>query len=142
MECGDCTLCCDLFPVNWLNKPAREKCMHCDGGCLIHDAKPEECSAYNCAYAQSKTGDPKYRPDNCHMIFEMISDKIFYGVQDPDHEPTQEAHLQLKAFIDQGYSVAVAGPTQRLKFFFGPDHDSIEIEKEFMAHLKERYGND
>ena len=60
--CGDCRLCCKLFPVPVLEKPAGEWCRHsCAGGCAIHgQGQPEVCRQYDCYWR-----DHDDLPDNC-----------------------------------------------------------------------------
>lgn len=30
MKCGDCTLCCKLLDISWMNSPVNEYCKECD----------------------------------------------------------------------------------------------------------------
>jgi hypothetical protein len=105
MNCGDCTLCCDLFPVKWLDKPANTKCKHCDKGCKIHDTKPAECRDFDCMYIQVENIPISLRPDNCKVIFEKLDDQTIHGTLDSKHELTEAAKKQIQSFIQQGYKV-------------------------------------
>src|SRR5262249_4530121 len=45
-ECGKCSLCCKLLPIQELNKPIDTWCPHCrpgHGGCTIYSSRPSEC---------------------------------------------------------------------------------------------------
>lgn len=53
------------------------------------------------------------RPDKSHMIFEMWSDNLFYGIQDARYEVTDAARGQIIAFLNQGYSVICAASDGR-----------------------------
>jgi len=145
MECGDCTLCCEIFPVRWLDKPANSPCTFCDKGCLIHSEKPQECKDFNCAYAQSGSANIKYRPDKCGIVFEKISDRIFYGTLDPKKQIPDEGRNQIYAFNRQGFSVVLFSfHEKKPAFVVNQDHNVDEIRKEFYGHLKKlksRYGS-
>ena len=132
MECGECTLCCDLFPVNWLNKPLLKKCIFCDKGCTIHSDKPAECTDFDCAYAQGKNVPLELRPDKCGIIFEKWSDKIFYGTVVPDMKVTDYAMKQINGFNKQGFSVILASIKERDNILFLADgHIEKQIKVEF-----------
>lgn len=136
MSCGECTACCTLFPVKWLNKGINTPCIHCDKGCLIQDTKPDECRDFNCAYIQSGATNEKLRPDNCGIVFEKVSDRIFYGTVIPEAKITDYAKGQVNAFVKQGFSVVLASLNETSnKFFINIDHDEYEIRNEFAEIL-------
>ena len=143
MESGDCTLCCDILPVAWLDKPANTKCIHCDKGCRIHDAKPEECTGFNCAYVQMKKASISLRPDNCKVIFELISNKLFLGTYDPREKREIVAGKQIHSFIEQGFSVMMVSCRQdkELELILGKNHDRERMTREFNKILTNRYGH-
>ena len=141
MECGECTLCCDLFPVKWLNKPANTKCVHCDLGCKIHDTKPAECTDFDCAYVQMENIPIDLRPDKCGIIFEKLDDKIFYGTVNHNAKISDFGKGQINAFLKQGYSVILASLKEKEpKFFINEEHNEKEIRNEFTKHINLRYG--
>lgn len=78
MNCGNCTLCCELFPVQWLNKPPNTACKFCDKGCTIHNTKPEECTSFDCLYILHEL-DPELRPDKTGIVFEDVTTRIYLG---------------------------------------------------------------
>ena len=78
MKCGECTLCCELFPVKWLNKPPNTICKYCNNGCVIHTTKPKECTNFDCLYILHKL-KPELRPDKIGIVFEDITTKIYLG---------------------------------------------------------------
>ena len=110
MECGECTLCCSLLPIEWLDKPANTPCIHCDAGCLIHDTKHYECSSFECSWLQSGVDNPELRPDKCGVIFEKVDDKTFYGNIIPDKGVSDLARKQMQSFVEQGYVVKLSEP--------------------------------
>ena len=132
MECGQCTACCTLYPVEWLDKPVNTPCIHCDGGCKIQDTKPKECSDFNCAYLQMKSDNINLRPDNCGIIFEKHSERIFYGILIPDMEISKSGHGQIQSFLNQGYSVVLSSISERHnKYLISQNHKEEEIRMEF-----------
>ena len=115
MKCESCTLCCELLHIKSLNKPANVMCNFCKNGCIIHDTiknkeqnMPEECKLFECAYYQSTKVSIDLRPDNCKIIFEKISDNLFFGTQDPRYEMTDFAKKQILSFVAQGFSVMIS----------------------------------
>lgn len=138
-ECGGCTVCCDLFPVPQLDKEANQKCIHCQGGCLIHETRPQACRDFNCAYIQSNSPED-LRPDRCGVVFEKVSDRIFYGTA--WKKMTERAQGQVRAFLGQGFSVVLATNVGGVpRFYISPEHDEAEIRSEFVEHLEARYGH-
>lgn len=142
MECGECTLCCDLFPVAWLNKPALEVCKHvCESGCAVHETKPQECSGFDCAYAQHEVAPIELRPDHCNVVFEKINNTLFYGTQVPGKALTKFALGQIMTFNKQNYSVIIMEPgTEGPKLFVADTHNEQKVKLQFNNHLKKRYG--
>ena len=142
MECGDCTLCCTMFPVDWLNKPINQDCIHCDKGCVIQDTKPAECSDYNCMYTQAKNISPNLRPDRCGVIFDKITTKIIYGVLDPNNEASEIVKKQIAGFNEQGFSVIMASIKKRNNgYFISPAHKEKHIKRDFNKYIMKKYGS-
>jgi len=51
--CGDCSLCCLLFHVPELEKPADQWCSHCrpgHGGCSIYEQRAPVCRGFRCLW--------------------------------------------------------------------------------------------
>tara|TARA_R110002126_G_scaffold14054_1_gene59779 strand:+ start:921 stop:1265 length:345 start_codon:yes stop_codon:yes gene_type:complete len=112
-------------------------CVHCDAGCIIYEDRPKDCSLFHCAYLQS-TAPIGLRPDNCGIIFERLTDRIFLGTV--FQEPTKVAVKQVHAFVDQGFSVVLVSNTKRfpLKTHVAPGHDESEIQAELLEYLEAR----
>lgn len=73
-ECGPCTACCTVCPVEGLNKPVYTDCHHLSGkptgpACLIYPDRPPECKSYQCSWFSGELGD-KHRPDRNGVVFE------------------------------------------------------------------------
>ena len=138
-NCGTCTLCCDLFPVPDLDKPAFTKCKHCkvNQGCDIYKDRPQNCRDIECAYFQMdpKRVSIKLRPDHCRIVFEKINDRIFFGTRDPNVPPTYIGAAQVKNFTFQGYSV-ILFHNNKFDIFLADGHKKEDIWKEYEDYLE------
>lgn len=105
MECGECTACCTLLEIKAINKPINTHCQYCDGGCSIHDTKPQTCAEFECAYRQADGIPVSLRPDKCGIIFIKLDDNTFTGVINPKMELSDIAKAQINDFKKQGYEV-------------------------------------
>jgi hypothetical protein len=110
MECGECTLCCKLIDIPWMKSPPLEYCSKCipGKGCGIWDNVPKDCKEYECAYRQMDNISIMLRPDNCHMIFEKLTEDIFLGLLEPGYAMNKDVHGQINAFIHDGFSVLIS----------------------------------
>ena len=139
--CGECTLCCTMFPVKWLDKPPLTDCKHCvlNKGCSIQDTKEDECRDFDCMYVQVSNVPLELRPDKCGIIFEKYSDRIIYGTVNPKAEISDMGKQQVHAFNNQGFSVVLASIKEKNNgFFIAPNHNENEIREEFREELKNR----
>jgi hypothetical protein len=107
MKCDGCTVCCDLLPVKWLDKPPNTACKYCDNGCTIQDTKPSECKDYNCMYAQVDGVPVELRPDKSGMVFEKHSDNEILAIQDARFQKSKIAINQIQEFRRQGFLVII-----------------------------------
>lgn len=139
MKCDECTLCCELLEIKELNKPINELCKYCINGCSIHDDSPIECSKFECAYFQSENANIDLRPDNCKVIFEKISDNLFFGTQHPEYEITEVAKKQIMSFINQGFSIMLSSTKQPAPAFYLSKNHTVEmINNDLQDYLNKR----
>lgn len=114
MQCDGCTLCCKLVDVPWMESPAGEYCRECiiGEGCKIYADAPDLCLRYDCAYSQTVKASEKFRPDNCHVIFEKITPDIMTGLIDPEFkkEAIPLVKDQLLSFTEEGLSIVLSVP--------------------------------
>jgi len=108
MKCGECTVCCTLLDIPWMDSPAGEPCKYCDKGCTIYATVDDRCSEFKCAYNQMDNVSEKLRPDNCGIIFERIEDDLMFGTVNPNHTEFQFVHGQINAFIQEGINVVLS----------------------------------
>lgn len=63
-NCGDCQLCCEIFSIASVEKPAYKQCRHqCDSGCSIHQFKPAECVNFDCEWRRGNLVLPVRIPE-------------------------------------------------------------------------------
>lgn len=69
-RCGECRLCCGVFPLPAIGKPAGEWCRHlCAAGCAIHDdGQPEVCRQYACYWLEHESLPEETRPDRLGVV--------------------------------------------------------------------------
>ncbi len=71
--CGSCTLCCKLFPVPELQKPAGTWCRHIaqGRGCGIHETRPPVCRAFDCQWLYNADLGPEWKPERCKFVLSI-----------------------------------------------------------------------
>jgi hypothetical protein len=96
-SCGTCTLCCKLFAIPEVPKPAGKWCQHCQPGkgCRIYDTRPPTCRKFFCGWMVSPGLGPEWKPERCKVIVQLlVVDDIFW----------------FNAFVDEGYPAAWQRP--------------------------------
>ena len=126
--CGECQLCCKLFPVPVLDKPAGEWCRHsCAGGCAIHGPRqPEVCRHYDCYWKDHDDLPDECRPDRIGVVVTEAGNIMVEGHFLPvvtfqedfaDASRGIEAARLLERFVCDGFAVMVIhGLQSRLEF--------------------------
>lgn len=69
-DCGTCTLCCKVFDVPALSKPAGQWCGHCrpGRGCGIHETRPDHCRSFHCLWMTEGWLGPEWKPERAKMV--------------------------------------------------------------------------
>jgi hypothetical protein len=69
-SCGTCSLCCKVFSVIELNKPAGQWCTHSvrGGGCGIHDSRPHVCRQFYCSWLIDPNLGPEWKPEVARFV--------------------------------------------------------------------------
>lgn len=116
-ECGSCALCCKVYFVAELDKPAGKWCRHCTPGrgCAIHDSLPNECSAFNCLWRTKEALPPYWKPDQSKMVLTIFPANEFIYVQVDPGTPSawrkqpyyDDLHLWAKNNLPKGIHVIV-----------------------------------
>jgi len=140
-KCGECNRCCALFAVTELNKRETTLCPFWDKKCTIYSSRPKSCKEFSCAWLQSGSANINLRPDKCGILFEKLSERIFFGTVDPEIKMSEIGVAQIKSFVLQGYSVVLASPKEATnRLFLNEHHKEEEIIFEMGKYI-ERYGN-
>lgn len=71
--CGTCTICCKLFPVPDLAKPAGRWCPHVaqGKGCGIHATRPAVCRAFDCQWLLNTDLGPEWKPERSKFVLSI-----------------------------------------------------------------------
>jgi hypothetical protein len=71
--CGTCTLCCKIYAIRELNKPAGRWCVHAerDRGCKIYNERPDTCRGFYCMWRVDATLGPEWKPETAHFVVSL-----------------------------------------------------------------------
>ena len=71
--CGTCTLCCKVFPVAELAKPAGRWCQHVrqGQGCSIYVDRPQTCRDFYCQWRFSDDLGPEWKPEVARFVLSI-----------------------------------------------------------------------
>ena len=69
-SCDGCAMCCKVFLVPSLDKPAGVWCQHCKSDllCDIYEERPLECSSFFCHYRRDADLPEYWKPSQSHMV--------------------------------------------------------------------------
>jgi len=69
-SCGTCTMCCKVYAIRELNKPAGQWCVHAQrgSGCTIYDKRPDTCRLFHCMWLVDATLGPEWKPEKAHFV--------------------------------------------------------------------------
>ncbi|WP_375461275.1 hypothetical protein [uncultured Enterovirga sp.] len=129
--CGTCTLCCKVYDIPPLAKPAGAWCRHCrpGRGCVIHPDRPQHCRDFHCLWITQAWLGPEWKPDRSKMVLTIDAATRFLLVQVDHGAPNawraEPYYRQLKQ-----WSGAAAGRGQHVIVFLNksatvilPDRD-------------------
>jgi hypothetical protein len=82
-ECGSCSMCCKVYNIPEINKPAGKWCTHCKPGkgCVIHDALPTQCIEFNCMWRTEASIGAAWKPDQAKMVVTISPVNGYINVQ-------------------------------------------------------------
>jgi hypothetical protein len=86
--CGTCTLCCKVFHIPELAKPAGAWCGHCAQGvgCRIHASRPAQCRDFFCLWLTDGAIPAEWKPERSKMVLSLFPANGFIYVQvDPGY---------------------------------------------------------
>jgi hypothetical protein len=85
-SCGTCTLCCKVFEVPSLQKPAGTWCRHCTPGvgCAIHETRPQHCREFFCLWMSDASMPAEWKPEQSKIVLTYFPGNGFlYAQVDP-----------------------------------------------------------
>lgn len=86
-QCGECTLCCRLVPVQELDKAANQQCRYRQfrKGCRIYATRPHSCRTWTCRWLTDPDTLMLWRPDQAHYVIDGAPD--FVEIQETPESP-------------------------------------------------------
>jgi hypothetical protein len=113
-QCGQCSLCCKLLPVNELDKVANKWCQHAKPGsahaCQVYgtEALPVSCRLWSCQWLVRDDLAPDIeRPDKCHYVLDIMPDTI---AQRNDKTGEEVSFPVMQVWVDPAYPGAARNP--------------------------------
>ena len=85
-ECGTCTLCCKLFLIPEIAKPAGQWCAHCapGRGCGIYVDRPRQCRDFSCLWMNDANLSAEWKPERSKIVLSLFpSNGFLYAQVDP-----------------------------------------------------------
>src|SRR5579864_2123558 len=76
-SCGTCSLCCKVFAVQELSKPAGQWCIHAvaRSGCRNYDNRPRACRQFLCAWRLDVELGPAWKPEVSRFVLSEDRDR-------------------------------------------------------------------
>ena len=79
------------------------------------------------------------RPDKCGVMFEKITDNIFFGTLYPALELSDIIKGQINAFNKQGFTVIILSPKwKKPKIYLSENHDETQITEEIKKYFNKK----
>ncbi len=103
-------MCCKLFEIRALAKPASTWCGHCavGSGCTIYDARPQECRDFFCQYRLDANVAEHWKPSRSRMAMkpDPSGEHITVSVDPQRPSAWREApyYQDLKAWAAAGFA--------------------------------------
>lgn len=115
-SCGECRLCCNVFPLPVLDKPAGVWCgLLGPAGCTVHDrGQPEVCRQYACYWLEHESLPDESRPDRTRMVVTESGTVTVGGhalpvlvisLAEPDSDRGPVARTTIEEFLAAGMAV-------------------------------------
>lgn len=117
-SCGTCTLCCKVYDVPALDKPAGQWCRHCrpGQGCGIWQTRPDHCRAFHCLYMTEGWLAEEWKPERAKFVLTLDPATRFLLAQ---VDPGQPRAWRAAPYYDQFKRWAAAAvPEGRLVVIF------------------------
>lgn len=127
-SCGECRVCCNVFPLPVLDKPAGVWCrLLGPAGCTVHDrGQPEVCRRYACYWLEHESLPEGSRPDRTGMVVTEsgtvtvgghVLPVLVINLVKPDSDRGPVARTMIEEFLAAGMAVLLLhGPEMRIAF--------------------------
>lgn len=147
--CGECRVCCKVFPLPVLDKPAGAWCRHVDAtGCAVHGPRmPAVCRQYDCYWREHDALSESWRPDRTGIVVTeagsvTVGQRLLPVVlfQEDCAEPGSAARELLDHFLARGMAVMIIrGLEARIEFDRArwPDISADDIESALRYELSQ-----
>ena len=88
--CGTCNMCCKVFDIPALEKPAGAWCQNCKpgAGCTIYDARPDQCRAFFCYWMLTPDLTADWKPDKARFVLTIDVNTKFLLAQVDSSQPS------------------------------------------------------
>jgi hypothetical protein len=85
-SCGNCTLCCKVYPVPVMNKPRSVWCKECKPGkgCGIWETRPEFCRDFHCLWIKDQRMGPEWQPNVAKFVMNWAAKGVLHVTVDPN----------------------------------------------------------
>lgn len=122
--CGDCAMCCKLFPIAALDKKEGEWCKFCSTrkGCDAYDTRPTACRTYMCYYMLSTLGE-EWRPTTAKFTVSSLENGTLAVIScDPARPDAWRKEPYLSSFKRWAEHLNVYVQINRQMYAIFPDH--------------------
>lgn len=132
-ECGGCTVCCTVLPIETpeLRKVPGVTCEHCvGGGCAIYETRFPICRTYFCGWHSLAALGPEWRPDQSGVLLTPLNEGLPPGYPDGGIEflvLTGESAIQRNGFVELVTRSILAGAATYLAFPGPAGHYSARV---------------
>ena len=138
-ECGDCQLCCTVYKIEALEKPANTACQHlCAKGCGIYGKHPTRCVEFKCEWLVGRMPE-EARPDKCGIVFtgygEYRGKMLLYGQMRSPYTRLSKSNGQLiRTLRGRGHIVVLYftdtdNQSERWHFYDTKRYNEREVQK-------------
>jgi len=120
-SCGTCSLCCKVYSIKELSKPAGRWCVHRvrGSGCGIHPDRPRSCRDFFCSWLVDPNLGPEWKPEVSRFVLSAdATHRAIMVTVDPERPlawKREPYYAMLKRFsevffrIDQKVLVSLGG---------------------------------
>jgi hypothetical protein len=84
-SCGDCTLCCKVYPIPPMEKQRNVWCKACKPGrgCDIWVERPQMCRDFNCTWITDHRLGPEWKPNVAKFVMNWATKEHLHITVDP-----------------------------------------------------------